>query len=336
MVNWISPHHLHSQRSAFFHPLIIIIAMMASSQVEIATSSPFVCSAVHSRRDPCFQNNLNNLVSSCIPNDNSRRIDLTDLWVHHPQWQTTTAAAATARNDSNCDYSRDHNHKDKWARAREIVFPVAKAPGSNSPKQSESSVEVSNLGGVSSLVRKWRGFEAEAKCSGRSNSATMFQDNAGPDPPAAAVTNDDDSFGDWESDRTAISGPSSSRGRDSDVTESERLRVADIIRKLTEDRFNDVGSDSPPRVRTSWDQSEQRCLSPVVGSPRIRGRQAYIDLLMQMERDRHKELEGLVGRKAVSKFSHRGRIQVLLFAMLEYSNLIIPRITNFPLKIVLF
>ncbi|KAI3455764.1 hypothetical protein Pfo_012427 [Paulownia fortunei] len=317
MINWISPHLLHSH-SAFFH--FIIIAMMASSQVEIVTSSPFGCAAVHNRRDPCFQNNLNKLVTSCIPNDNSRHIDFTDLWVHRPQWQSTANNKCNnSNNDHSIDYSgvkiEAHQHKDKWARAREIVFSVdhrsAKGGGSNSPKQSESSVEVSNLGGVSSLVQKWRGFEAEAKCSSRSNTPTMFQDNASPEPPAP-VTNEDDSFGDWESDRTAFSGPPSSRGQDSDAVESERLRVADIIRKLTEDRFNDVGSDSPPRVRTLSDQPEQRCLSPVVSSPRIRGRQAYNDLLMQMERDRHKELEGLVGRKAVSKFSHRGRIQALL------------------------
>ncbi|PIN24269.1 putative E3 ubiquitin ligase [Handroanthus impetiginosus] len=283
---------------------------MASSQVEIARSSPFGCTAVHNRRDSCYQNNLHNLVTSCIPNDNSaRRIDFTDLWVHRPQWQTTTTNANSAANNkcntSNSDDSNDYSgvkidslrQKDKWARAREV--------------QSEGSVEVRNLGGVSSLVQKWRGFEAEAKCSSKSNSATIFQDNVGPDP-AASVTNEDYPFGDWESDRTAVSGPPSSRSRDSDATESERLRVADIIRKLTEERLNEAGSDSPPRVRTSTDQSEQKCLSPVVNSPRIRGRQAYNDLLMQMERDRRKELEGLVGRKPVSQFCHRGRIQAML------------------------
>ncbi|KAK6129423.1 hypothetical protein DH2020_036834 [Rehmannia glutinosa] len=275
--------------------------MMASSQVEIATSSPFGCAAVHNHRDPCFQNNLNN----------SRHIDFADLWVHRPQWQSTTTANINKCNHSNDDRSIDY--KDKWARAREMVFSVdhrsANSKGGGSSDSSKQSEEVSNSGGVSSLVQKWRGFEA--KCSSRnSNTAgtTMFQDNAGDEPSAAPATNEDDPFGDWESDRTAFSAPTSS-----DASEMERLRVADIIRKLTEDRFSDVGCDSPPRVRTSSsDQSEQRCHSPVVCSPRIRGRQAYNDLLMQMGRDRQKELEGLVGRKPVSKFSHRGRIQALL------------------------
>ncbi|KAK4399578.1 hypothetical protein Sango_1433300 [Sesamum angolense] len=307
--------------------------MMASSQVHIAPSSPF-----SNHRDPCFQNNLNNLVSSCIPNDNSRHLDFDDLWVHQPQWQTTTTTATTTTTTTPvapppsppppttilttemtttlfimaAPTPPRPRRKGKWTRARHMFLSVDhphrstinKVRGSTSPTQSESFVEVPNSGGVSSLVQKWRGFEAEAKCcSSRSSSANLYglQDN-----------DQDDPFGGWESDRTAFSGPPSSRSRDSDAAESERLRVADIIKKLTEERFNDVGSDSPPRVRTSFEQSEQRCFTPLLSSPRIRGRQAYNDLLMQMERDRRKELEGLVGRKAVSKFSHRGRIQAML------------------------
>ncbi|KAG8385054.1 hypothetical protein BUALT_Bualt03G0001600 [Buddleja alternifolia] len=282
---------------------------MASSQVEIATSSPF---------DRCFQNNFNNLVtsSSRIPNANANNnhIDYTDLWVHSPQAQTTTTTATECNiinnnNDGLKIEPQPHNHNDKWARAREMMFSV--------DQRSRGSVEVQNMGGVSSLVQKWRGFEAEAKCS--SNRGT-FQDNnndnnnnnAGPKSPSpVTTTNGDDAFGDWESDRTTFNGPTSYRSRDSDATERERLRVSDIIRKLK------VGCESPPpRVKTtsSPDQSEQRCFSPVaaVSSPRIRGRQAYNDLLMQMERDRKNELQGLGARKAVSKFSHRGRIQALL------------------------
>ncbi|KAK4440395.1 protein neuralized [Sesamum alatum] len=298
---------------------------MASSQVQIATSSPFA-----NHRDPCFQNNLNNLVSSCIPNDNSRHLDLDDLWVHHPQWQTTTTtttststtttttSAATPPIPTPTNHANDNHsihseppaprRKGKWTRARDMILSVdhphrstIKARDSTSP---DRFVEVPNPGGVSSLVQKWRGFEAEAKCcNSRNNPAYMYglQDN-----------DQDDPFGGWESDRTAFSGPPSSRSRDSDAAESERLRVADIIKKLTEERSNDVGSDSPPRIRTSFEQSEQRCFTPLLSSPRIRGRQAYNEMLMQMERDRRKELEGLVGRKAVSKFSHRGRIQAML------------------------
>lgn len=146
----------------------------------------------------------------------------------------------------------------------------------------------------------------------------------------------EDSFMDWESDRTA-SGPASVQGgRDStDGGESERLRVADVIRKLTSEnqmqgclmswKSEQGTSVSPhpcepcpslPRLRTvlSDQIGDQRgcLLSPVVSSPRLRGRQAFNDLLMQLERDRLRELDGLVERRAVSRFSHRGRIQSLL------------------------
>ncbi|XP_051125215.1 uncharacterized protein LOC127247430 [Andrographis paniculata] len=209
---------------------------------------------------------------------------------------------------------------------------------------------VPNMRGVSSLVQKWRDFEAEVKCGGRNNSASASASasaSCSPSPspspsftasqvqvqdtPAAAVvttvdTNSDqqeDPFEeDWETyDRTAVTGPPSSRGRESDATERERerLRVVDIIRKLTEDPRSSSSSASSTAAAAAADTavadsaaSPQPPLLPLLGSPRIRGRQAYHDLLIQMEGDRRKELDGLVGRKAVSKFSHRGRIQAVL------------------------
>lgn len=43
---------------------------------------------------------------------------------------------------------------------------------------------------------------------------------------------------------------------------------------------------------------------------RLRGRQAVIDLLVRIERERQRELEGLLEHRAVSDFAHRNRIQV--------------------------
>jgi hypothetical protein len=51
-------------------------------------------------------------------------------------------------------------------------------------------------------------------------------------------------------------------------------------------------------------------LPQVVNPPKIRGRQAFNDLLLQMEQERHRELGWLGECQAVSKFSQRGRIQV--------------------------
>ncbi|KAL6980281.1 hypothetical protein U1Q18_021925 [Sarracenia purpurea var. burkii] len=45
---------------------------------------------------------------------------------------------------------------------------------------------------------------------------------------------------------------------------------------------------------------------------RLRGRQAVIDLLVRIERERQRELQGLLEHRAVSEFAHRNRIQSLL------------------------
>lgn len=45
---------------------------------------------------------------------------------------------------------------------------------------------------------------------------------------------------------------------------------------------------------------------------RLRGRQALVDLLVRVERERQRELQGLSEHRAVSDFAHRNRIQSLL------------------------
>lgn len=301
-------------------PSLLVANMMASSQVDFAaTPAPF--GHVHAHRGArCFEKNVSN------------HMDYTDLWVHRPHWQPTTIPheSNTGHSVNVPHESEDRNGKktkteepvkNRWARAREIFVSIENQRQADDTK-SESAAHNSG-GGVSSLVRKWRGFEAVAKChTNKNNSATTTATtNNSPVVIPDNNTSSEEESGDWEPDRMAVSGPPSIRSssyRGSDATETDRLRVSDIIRKLTEEQRVDrcdqnaalVSENGMPRVRTSLDHSEQRCFSPVVNSPRIRGRQAFNDLLMQMERERHKELEGLVGRGAVSKFSHRGRIQV--------------------------
>lgn len=54
---------------------------------------------------------------------------------------------------------------------------------------------------------------------------------------------------------------------------------------------------------------------------RLRGRQALIDLLVRIERERQRELQGLLEHRAVSDFAHRNRIQVSLISfMLVFSS----------------
>ncbi|XP_010449216.1 PREDICTED: calponin homology domain-containing protein DDB_G0272472-like [Camelina sativa] len=102
---------------------------------------------------------------------------------------------------------------------------------------------------------------------------------------------------------------------DSGEKDREKVRVMDIIRKLSNDSEtitnNENGSssnDNSKEVQTT----EARCFPQVTCSPRIRGRQAFADLLVLMMRDREKELASLLERHCVSKFTHRGRIQSTL------------------------
>ncbi|CAH2078465.1 unnamed protein product [Thlaspi arvense] len=101
---------------------------------------------------------------------------------------------------------------------------------------------------------------------------------------------------------------------DSGDKEREGVRVMDIIRKLSSDpetsSNNDNGSSGNDNSKEV--QTETKCFPQVACSPRIRGRQAFADLLVQMTRDREKELASLSDRHSVSKFTHRRRIQSTL------------------------
>ncbi|KAJ6393328.1 hypothetical protein OIU77_022738 [Salix suchowensis] len=119
---------------------------------------------------------------------------------------------------------------------------------------------------------------------------------------------------------TVKGAPSSIHSRDTDAGEPEKVKIVDIIRRLTCDgndhdqNLNSAGDCLSRERRNSSgsDRTEQKVLSQVVNSPKIRGRQAFNDLLLQMEQERHRELGWLGERQAVSKFAQRGRIQSIL------------------------
>eukprot|EP00258_Populus_trichocarpa_P050437 XP_024466456.1 uncharacterized protein LOC7491463 [Populus trichocarpa] len=119
---------------------------------------------------------------------------------------------------------------------------------------------------------------------------------------------------------TVKSAPSSIHFRDTDAGEPDKVKIVDIIRRLTSDgndhdqKLNSAGDCLSRERRNSSgsDRTEQKVLPQVVNPPKIRGRQAFNDLLLQMEQERHRELGWLGERQAVSKFSQRGRIQSLL------------------------
>ncbi|KAH1099292.1 hypothetical protein J1N35_016213 [Gossypium stocksii] len=110
-----------------------------------------------------------------------------------------------------------------------------------------------------------------------------------------------------------------------DAGERERVRVADIIKRLKngredaddDERINNNVTDSKSRENKHSSTSDQgkagrRYFLRIASSPRLRGRQAFYDLLMQIERDKNRELDSLLERRSVSKFSQRGRLQSML------------------------
>ncbi|KAK9674329.1 hypothetical protein RND81_12G226100 [Saponaria officinalis] len=139
----------------------------------------------------------------------------------------------------------------------------------------------------------------------------------------------------------------STREASPDLGEVDRERVRQIVRGLMESDINNPSSpssnattDRPTNTNTNttrgewlgeterervrlvreWVQmaTQQRRPAPAPASQlprdmlRLRGRQALIDLLLRIERERRRELQGLLEHRAVSLFPHRNRIQSLL------------------------
>ncbi|KAI4998894.1 uncharacterized protein LOC123446805 [Hordeum vulgare subsp. vulgare] len=111
----------------------------------------------------------------------------------------------------------------------------------------------------------------------------------------------------WSDDRAArISGTASDAGSWLGEIERDRVRlVRDWVQVQMEAARDQGGADGgdpshPPP-------------SPAAGAgPRIRGRQARLELVMRLAADRHAELQRLSLRRAVSGFPHRNRIHALL------------------------
>ncbi|XP_038996109.1 uncharacterized protein LOC120120566, partial [Hibiscus syriacus] len=95
--------------------------------------------------------------------------------------------------------------------------------------------------------------------------------------------------------------PPSSCSRTFGAWETERVRIVDIIKKLK-------NGDEHEHSNNEY----MHCFSMVRNTPLLRGRQAVHDLLVQIERDKKRELASLVQRHAVSKFQQRGRLQSML------------------------
>ncbi|KAJ8766112.1 hypothetical protein K2173_020628 [Erythroxylum novogranatense] len=106
--------------------------------------------------------------------------------------------------------------------------------------------------------------------------------------------------------------------------ERERVRIVrDWVQITSEQRGTrrqqreDLGAGVDPQVHQSHDVSaadhdEGQAEHIRRDMLRLRGRQALIDLLVRIDRERQRELQGLLEHRAVSDFAHRNRIQSLL------------------------
>lgn len=116
-------------------------------------------------------------------------------------------------------------------------------------------------------------------------------------------------------------------------TERERVRIVRELMQMTsqqrgsragrrEERNNDPDSQvNRAREGSAADHDEGQPEHIRRDMLRLRGRQALLDLLVRVERERQGELQGLMEHRAVSDFAHRNRIQVnlLLFFFLTYT-----------------
>ena len=105
-------------------------------------------------------------------------------------------------------------------------------------------------------------------------------------------------------------------------TERERVRIVREWVRMTSQQRGSRGSRRDGQVTEHGVQVDQvrdgLAADPDEGQPehvrrdilRLRGRQALVDLLVRIERERQRELQGLLEHRAVSDFAHRNRIQV--------------------------
>ncbi|OMO62816.1 Zinc finger, RING/FYVE/PHD-type [Corchorus olitorius] len=107
-------------------------------------------------------------------------------------------------------------------------------------------------------------------------------------------------------------------------TERERVRIVREWVQMTSQQRGVRGGRREDQTATIGGQVDQVREGSITdheeGQPehirrdllRLRGRQAVIDLLVRIERERQRELQGLLEHRAVSDFAHRNRIQSLL------------------------
>ncbi|CAL0329836.1 unnamed protein product [Lupinus luteus] len=322
---------------------------MASSQVEIPSPSPFGCVLRDHTR---FQNNMKNFVRDHINTCNiSISSDPAPINKdsQKPIKNGTWASRVVKNNIGSLSFARRSNHNmyneqddssslsalvsprhsktiDRWAakQAREMVSSTLESEVD--VLESPSKSDISNLG-ASSLVQIWEKRLNKFNCAKPNVPTPSLGRTTSPNESALSLEqqqctvsgqreiidepqgNSEESFQDYESDKSCSAQAHSS----SEGAESERGKVANIIKSFCSSPNESATTLLHQRNCASTpEQPEHRAFAQVLSNPRIRGRHAFNNLLMQFESEKHGELHNLAKRGAVSKFQQRGRIQSVL------------------------
>ncbi|XP_028799269.1 putative uncharacterized protein DDB_G0277255 [Neltuma alba] len=297
---------------------------MASSQVEFASStSPFSCivnTRNHHHRVTQAKNLFDHFVRDHLnsnDNGNFRSWDTNNKAKNH---LGTLRFASNKKRDQDESSTLVSPNQEEPSPSSSSSSPSPspplrkqKPPPISVPSDFSSPCDISNLKGASSLVQIW-----EQRLNQSSNNTTKSSSTPKSGPSATSSSSSPQSSSSSSEEADSPQGLIHNEGDHHHQRERSVVRVADIIKRLTatseveivDTNDNQIHHHLSYCVGSPEQSSENR--SFVIKSPRIRGRQAFNDLLMQMECDRHGELNNLADRAAVSKFSHKGRIQALL------------------------
>ncbi|XP_024005664.1 intracellular protein transport protein USO1 [Eutrema salsugineum] len=313
---------------------------MASSEVEISSCQSFNC--VLSPHERCLRGDNNKKKNQNNNNNNVRNIHVAfeknlNVFVRdhlencsvsgeNVDGSTKTVPDSSSVSDHRLSKTEESRHEEEVPSSSslgsdpDLNLPISGQPGKNSSRNETMA--------ASSLVQIWEArttqqppssnqnqsqIDSRTSSSGSNvleNSESLNEESELIQTIEEGNNEEEEEEEEMECDSQIVPPPP-----DSGEKEREGVRVMDIIRKLSTDSEtmanNDNGSSSNDNAKEAQ-TTEARCFPQVACSPRIRGRQAFAELLVQMTRDREKELACLSERHSVSKFTHRGRIQSTL------------------------
>ncbi|PPS09198.1 hypothetical protein GOBAR_AA11455 [Gossypium barbadense] len=302
---------------------------MASSQLEIVPSSPFGCVLRdHNRKERCrdsnvssvqtvFDKNFNDLNHHNKKNGdpsaspiNPKQSPVLDRWVTR-QSQDLAVSTIDKQVNEAAEQVLAPSHSNPVSPPPPPPPVASSSTTKNAQTRSENATVTHNLA-ASSLVQIW-----EARLN-RSNSINSYQNqsmDSNTSRTSSGVSSNENNASPMEESSTSEPFEEKMENITNNVDSLIELESFSDRTAADADDHEHTGSHSQckePKHCSKPNESLRRCFSLVINSPLIRGRQAFQDFLIRIERDKKRELESLVKRQAVSKFPQRGRVQSML------------------------